>query len=265
MTAAGSLGTSALDGSSPMVPNSDDPREWVGPGSPPSGIRGTLPEVRISAVHRATLWLVPALAIMLHSPARATMPPFKGPVVPEIADAFSRGLLAVPERPSGLRTSSASGDWLIPIIRVEFTDSSLVYTKADLEQRLFDTTGAVPNGSMYDYYEWVSGHRLRVRGEVVATVRLAHDRNYYAADAWGVNAIGTPNNDYGMFREAVSACDGTVDFSRFDRDGDGYVDMLWIVHAGPGGETSGNRRDLWSITSRATAGWSNGSPADCND
>jgi len=193
------------------------------------------------------------------------MPPISGPVVPEIADAFGRGLFAVPAPPTGLKTSAAREDWFVPIIRVEFTDSSLVHTKAELEQRLFDTTGAEPNGSMYDYYQWVSGRRMRVRGEVVATVLLPHDRDYYAADAWGVNSIGSPNNDYGMFRDAVSACDGTVDFSRFDLDGDGYVDMLWIVHAGPGGETSGNRRDLWSITSRASAGWSNGSPADCND
>jgi M6 family metalloprotease-like protein len=68
-----------------------------------------------------------------------------------------------------------------------------------------------------------------------------------------------------MFREAVSACDGSVDFSRFDVDGDGYVDMLWLVHAGPGAEITGRARDFWSITSRATAGWNNGSPAVCND
>ena len=194
------------------------------------------------------------------------MPPHTGPVAPEIVDAFSRGLLAVPEPPAaGLRTSASRDEWLIPIIRVEFTDSALVHTKAALERRLFDSTGAEPTGSMFDYYRWVSGRRMRVRGEVVATVKLKNDRYYYAADAWGVNAIGSPNNDYGLFREAVSACDPTVDFSRFDLDNDGYVDMLWLVHAGPGGETSGNRRDLWSITSRATAGWSNGSPADCND
>src|SRR5262245_36863783 len=128
------------------------------------------------------------------------MPPHSGPVVPEIADAFSRGLLDVPDRPAGLKTSAARDEWFIPVIRVEFTDSSLVHTKAELERRLFDTTGAEPNGSMFDYYRWVSGRRIRVRGEVIATVHLAHDRNYYSADAWGVNSVGSPNNDYGLFR-----------------------------------------------------------------
>src|SRR5262245_12619836 len=192
--------------------------------------------------------------MLLSAPANATMPPLAGPVAPEIADAFSRGLFQVPERPTGLSTSAAREDWFIPIIRVEFTDSAIVHTKAELERRLFDSTGAEPTGSMFDYYRWASGRRIRVRGEVVATVRLAHDRNYFASDAWGVNAIETPNNDYGMFREAINACDATVDFSRFDLDGDGYVDMLWLVHAGPGAEVTGSRKDFWSITSRATAG-----------
>src|SRR5262249_47009802 len=96
-------------------------------------------------------------------------------------------------------------------------------------------------------------------------VTLPHDRNYYAADSWGVNAIGTPNNDYGLFSDAISACDPQVDFSRFDLDGDGFVDMLWIVHAGPGGETTGRRPDLRSLTSRASASWNNGSAAETDD
>src|SRR5689334_24773657 len=127
---------SALDGSPSDGPQFSEPTGVGWAGRPPSGIRGTLPEVRTSAVLRATSWLVPALAIVLHSPARATMPPIAGPVVPEIADAFSRGLLAVPEHPTGLTTSAAREDWLIPIVRIEFTDSSIVHTKAELEQRL---------------------------------------------------------------------------------------------------------------------------------
>ncbi|MCE9628174.1 MAG: immune inhibitor A, partial [Candidatus Eisenbacteria bacterium] len=193
------------------------------------------------------------------------MPPPRGPVAPEVSDAFQRGLFAVESATPGLSVSSTPRDWFIPIIRVAFTDSALVHPKVALEQRLFDTTGVVPTGSLTEYFHWASGRRLTVRGEVVATVTLPHDRNFYAADAWGVNALGTPNNSYGMARDALVACDGIVDFSRFDLDNDGYVDMLWIVHAGPGGETTTSRRDLWSITSRATAGWNNGSPFECND
>lgn len=193
------------------------------------------------------------------------MPPASGPLAPEIRAAFDRGLFEVEGHTPGLSVSSVPRDWFIPVIRVAFTDSALVHPRVALEKQMFDTTGVIPTGSVAEYYRWASRHQLTLRGEIVATVTLPHDRNYYAGDAWGVNSLGTPNNSYGMFFAALTACDAAVDFSRFDLDSDGYVDMLWIVHAGPGGETTTSRRDLWSITSRATAGWNNGSPFECND
>src|SRR5262249_11805499 len=154
-------------------------------------------------------------ALLVASPALATMPPQRGPLAPELAQAFANGPFAVPSHPPGLETSATRTDWLLPIIRVAFSDSAIVEPKAALEQRLFDTTGAVPTGSLTQYYFWASGRRITVRGEVVATVVVPHDRNYYAFDAWGVNSIATPNNDYGLLRDAVAACDPQVNFARF--------------------------------------------------
>ena len=221
--------------------------------------------VRIRIAARTTIRLAAVLLMCRGSAARATMPPASGHISPELSSAFARGLFEVEPQPAALATSAAPRLWSIPIIRVAFSDSAIVYPRVTLERQLFDTTGANLTGSMAQYYRWASRGRLELRGEVVATVTLAHDRNYYAADAWGVDALSTPNNSYGMFREAISACDGAVDFSRFDLDSDGYVDMLWVVHAGPGGESTTSRRDLWSITSRATAGWNNGAAVETND
>src|SRR5437016_12901227 len=105
------------------------------------------PHVGLRLLPRAAAWLAAAWVLALAAPARATMPPASGPLAPEIAQAFARGLFAPPERPAGPQTSSARSDWLLPIIRVAFSDSAIVYPKAMLEQRLFDTTGAVPTGS----------------------------------------------------------------------------------------------------------------------
>jgi len=207
-----------------------------------------------------------ATAILgLAAPARATMPPRAGPLPAALGEAFQRGLFDVPSRPAGLEASSGVAHWRLPVIRVAFSDSALVHPAGLLEQRLFDTTGTVPTGSMAEYYRWVSRGRLVVTGEVVASVVLPHSRTWYAADTFGVSLQGTPRNSYGLFRDAVSACDATVDFSRFDLDNDGLVDMLWLVHAGPGGETTGNNDDLWSITSRAVGGWNNGAIVECDD
>ncbi len=46
-------------------------------------------------------------------------------------------------------------------------------------------------------------------------------------------------NSQGLARHAVDAANNNVDFSDFDNDGDGEVDALFIVHAGPGAEVFG--------------------------
>lgn len=197
-------------------------------------------------------------------PALATAPPLSGFVPEPLRTAFQEGLFDVPA-PGPLGVSSAQPVWRIPILMVSFSDSALTHTPAEFEFSLFDTTGATGTGSVYDYYRWASGNRLRVIGEVVATVVLPGDRFYYSNDSYGVNSISTPNNDFGLLRDAVHLTDTQVDWSRFDLDADGFVDMVWIIHAGPGAETNGVRRNLWSITSRASTGWSNSSALVTDD
>ncbi len=46
--------------------------------------------------------------------------------------------------------------------------------------------------------------------------------------------------------EIVDAADPLVDFSQYDGDGDGYVDALWLIHAGPGQEETHDPDDIWS-------------------
>lgn len=186
------------------------------------------------------------------------MPSQTGPLPAEVADAFQQGLFALPPRPSGLSTSSAQTVWRIPIILVGFADQPLTYSAADFKTGIFDTTGSTPTGSVFDYYQWVSGGRLRVVGDVVATIRLQYDRSYYGNQSWGLSTTSTPNNIYGMVQEALRLSTNQVDWSLYDVDHDGYVDMLWVVHAGVGGEASTDRNNAWSITSRMSGGWRTG-------
>ena len=83
--------------------------------------------MRIAVACRAALSLAPALWLLLGNLAWATMPPLVGPVSPELSAAFERGLFSVPERAPDLETSAGRTEWLLPIIRVAFTDSALVY------------------------------------------------------------------------------------------------------------------------------------------
>lgn len=200
-----------------------------------------------------------ATSFVAASPARATSPPLSGIVPETVAQASREGLFPLPERAEGLGTSVGQDTWRIPVILVSFSDSLLRYGAADFEKALFDETHSTPTGSLYDYYRWVSGGRLTVLGRVVATVLLPETRSHYGANSWGLNTVGTPQNSYGFAREAIRLCPEGVDWSEFDLDSDGFVDMLWVIHAGLGGEaTSYDRDNLWSITSRMSIGWRSG-------
>jgi immune inhibitor A len=142
---------------------------------------------------------------------------------------------------------------------VSFLDDTMRYSAAGFDSALFDTTHSMPGGSAFDYYQWVSGGRLRLSGRIVANVMLPHSRQYYGALAYGVAYSATPNNMYGALYDALTQCSRNVDWSEFDRDRDGYVDMVWLLHAGPAAEVSGDKNDFWSLTSRMSATWRDGS------
>ncbi len=192
-------------------------------------------------------------------PASATMPPATGPLPETVAEAFSEGLFQLPERAVGLPTSAVSGTYRVPVILAAFADEPLTYDVADFNASLFDTTGAFPTGSVRDYYDWASRGRLRVIAEVVSIVTLPNTRSYYGSNSYGVGTNNTPENAYGAVRDAVFMSPLSIDWNRFDRDRDGYVDILWLVHAGAPGEATGDRNAMWSITS-STGGWRNGGP-----
>jgi M6 family metalloprotease-like protein len=202
------------------------------------------------------VFLVASVALV--RPAGATMPALSGTLPEPVTAAFSDGLFGLPERAPGLGVSLAQNRWRVPVILVSFSDAPLQFAPYDFNHSLFDTTGSTATGSVFDYYRWVSGGRFTITGEVVATVQLPNSRSYYGAASWGLNTTNTPRNSLGAFRDAVRICQASVDWSEFDLDRDGYVDMVWLVHSGIGGEASSDRSDLWSVTSRMSVGWRSG-------
>lgn len=209
----------------------------------------------ISVACGAALALIAAPA-----PCRATMPTPLGVVAPEVRAARDGGLFSLPPRPStsGSQVTSVQAVWNIPVVMVSFSDEPLQYSSAGFDSALFDSTNSTPTGSVYDYYRWVSENRMQVRGRVVARVQLAGTRAYYAAGGHGLAYGATPRNVYGALYEALLVCRDSVDWAPFDQDRDGYVDMLWFVHAGTAGEMSSDRDDFWSFTSRMSGGWRSG-------
>ncbi len=204
------------------------------------------------------------------SPARATMPSRLGPLPVEIAQALRGGLFAPPAprampepgNAGSTRAQAAIAVWRVPVVLVSYSDSALITTAADFNGTLFDTTGSTATGSVYDFYQWASAGRLRVIPTVVATVTVPHTRHDYGADSHGVCRTCVGHNDAALVNDALQLCFRNVDWTRFNADHDSYVDMLWVVHAGRGGEGTLDLNDLWSVTSELATYWSNSYPFD---
>jgi M6 family metalloprotease-like protein len=207
-----------------------------------------------------------AMGWLVAEPAHATAPPYRGPLPQILREARSDGLLTAAARASATdttgfgTTSSIAGPpvgvWNVPVLYVSFPDEAPQYDVAGFQTLLFDTTGANPDGSLSEYYAEVSRGALRVQGQTFGWYELEQPRNFYAGSAFGMRRNATPMNIAGMVVEALQHADAEVDFSKYDRDGDGIVDVVLIAHTGIGAEFSpSDATRFWSISSSLASGW----------
>jgi M6 family metalloprotease-like protein len=191
-------------------------------------------------------------SLPLAFPAEATMPTPSGRIPREVAEGFAKGLFTSVARQEGPGfTAAAPAIWRIPVVLAAFSDEDLTYSAADFDSALFGTRDAISTGSVRDYYRWASGGKLDVTGRVVATVRLPLRLQDYGDGHWGL--AGREPSAYQAVVDALVLCQRNVDWSEFDLNHDGIVDMVWFVHSGKGGEASiSDNRRLWSFTSRMT-------------
>ncbi|MGQ9707917.1 MAG: M6 family metalloprotease domain-containing protein [bacterium] len=127
------------------------------------------------------------------------------------------------------------------VILVDFNDNQRTFPRADFQNLLFGSG----TGSMKDYYQEVSYGNLVLSGEVAGWVRLNNPYSYYLGDSFGIYGQ-FPRNSQGLVRDVIGLVDDLIDFSDYDWDGDGFVDGLLLVHAGPGAEETGRISDIWS-------------------
>jgi M6 family metalloprotease-like protein len=118
---------------------------------------------------------------------------------------------------------------------------SCTFTAAQTQANLFGGTATGP-GNMADYYDEISFGALDLVGTVVGCFTVANDKNDYDDG---------PSNEDALVTEAIALADPSVDFSSFDNDGNGEVDMVAVIYAGNGpdnGNYTGadpNVNNLW--------------------
>lgn len=115
---------------------------------------------------------------------------------------------------------------------VDFSDNPGARPKAEFETLLFDASN--PN-SMTSYFNELSGGALQVTGEVIGYLRAPRPYSFYTAGQSGTGN-SFPQNTPGLLEDILTLFCQTDTLQRFDTDGDGYVDGIFLIHAGGGAE-----------------------------
>ena len=145
------------------------------------------------------------------------------------------------------------------ILLVDFSDNPATYSAADFDSLIF----GMNENSMRRYYSEVSYNEFTISrsSQVVGPLRMTKLYHDYTDHNFGFGSY--PDNVQGLVMDACTQAEPLVIFADFDQDGDGYVDAIFIVHAGPGAEETGDSTDIWSHQWQLSDG-SNGCPGPYN-
>ena len=145
----------------------------------------------------------------------------------------------------GYRVQPDGVEYILAIL-IDFSDQPGQKPISVFNDALFGVTGT----SVKLYFEEVSYGHMRIRPGYLNGVVPQEGDWYRARNPMSYYGEGTGvvmSAKYAeLVREACEAADGDVDFSRYDRDGDGYVDHVMLIHAGNDEAWSGMSADIWS-------------------
>ena len=141
------------------------------------------------------------------------------------------------------RVSSNEGSPRIPVILIGFKDKAFTKTAAEFEAML-NQEGYSANqakGSVLDYFRDNSFGRFTPSFEVLGPVTLDYNLSYYGNN----NYFGDDQRPEMALVHAAQKLDESVDFSRYDNDGDGVVDFIMFYFAGHDEAQGASSSSIW--------------------
>lgn len=143
------------------------------------------------------------------------------------------------------------GERRIPVLLLEFTDVKFsVSNPADkftalLNQHGYSAGGGT--GSVQDYYLDNSDGQFKPVFDVYGPVTLPHDMKYYGEPVRDSNDKITSNDIHAELAlyDGCKLLDSIIDFSRYDYDNDGKVDMTLFYYAGFNTAEGGSDDAIW--------------------
>ena len=157
-------------------------------------------------------------------------------------------------RRSPAKAGIASGEKHFLVILVQFSDLSFQSSTANedftalLNEPGYNVNGGT--GSARDFYYDNSCGAFEPVFDVYGPVTLANAKDYYGGNDSG-------GNDKAPEKAVQQACqelDSQVDFTRFDNDGNGDVDLVFMYYAGYGEADSDDEDAIWPHQWELTSG-----------
>lgn len=138
------------------------------------------------------------------------------------------------------------------VILAEYQDVkfSLKNPKASFEQYLNRTNGHPDNlgngehlnyGSVKQYFMAQSDGKFSPQFDVYGPVTLPQKMAYYG----GTSDKGNDEKYKQLLIDACTAMDDSLDFKPYDQDGDGNIDLIYIIYAGYGQSNGASAETMW--------------------
>lgn len=130
------------------------------------------------------------------------------------------------------------------VVLVEYQDIAFDYGDYDYFHRMLNEEGFSDYGSLGSARDWFienSDGKFVPEFDVFGPVQLPYKRSYYG----GNDVYGNDKRPEMMAIHALDSLDSKVDFSQYDRDGDGKIDNVFIFYAGKGEHDSNVANAVW--------------------
>ena len=140
--------------------------------------------------------------------------------------------------------SSSEKYGLVILVQFKGEKEKMTYTKTHFENLLmqegYSSGGAT--GSAKEYFDAQFKGHYQFHFEVSDIITLDKEMSYYG----GNSADGGDRNPHMMVIEACQLADADIDFRKFDQDGDGEVDNVFVFFAGRDEAEGGGDDCIWS-------------------
>lgn len=151
----------------------------------------------------------------------------------------------------------------VPILLVNFSNVS--FKNASTANETFHNFFmGTDNLSCHKYFVDASNGLYDPQFDVYGPFTVANTRKYYG----GSSSNGNDEKPQYLVRDAIQLADPTVDFSQYDNDGDGIVDVVIVLYAGVGQASSGLNEAVWpcqwSLTNGGLGKYTTGEGVKCD-